>query len=295
MTQQDLDIAPRRFSLGGVVGAGLPLLRRNFWQFFAVACIAGIPLVVLSLLLAQFTPPPIPPSGTAGPEMPLVAPSPTEAALSMAVGFIAILTYFVVQAAINFGALQDLRGARPTAVRCLSRALVVLPRVFTASLLLFLGIVALTVVAALLAYGMAVAVAASSGQGVSVRTVSALVGLGVLVVGMFLSVTWWVFVPAIVVENAGPVASFGRSRRLTKGHRWSILGIMLLVLLANLGCSIVVGLVGHVGAVLTAMLLNIVVMLAFFALSAVLNAVGYYALRAEKEGFGRADLARIFD
>ena len=56
-----------------------------------------------------------------------------------------------------------------------------------------------------------------------------------------------------------------------------------------------VALIGGFGAVATATLLNVVAALAFSALSSVLTAVGYYALRAEKEGFGLADLARVFD
>ena len=38
---------------------------------------------------------------------------------------------------------------------------------------------------------------------------------------------WSVAVPALVAENAGIIASFGRSRALTKGSRWPIFGVLL--------------------------------------------------------------------
>lgn len=296
MTQQGFGIVPRSFSLSEVIGVGVPLLRRNFWHFFAIAFIVGIPLIVFSLLLAQIVQPGPPVVAAAGPEAGAIhVPSTGEAVLSAAVFFVAALTYFVIQSAINFGTLQDLRGERTTVGRCIGRGLSVLPRILVAALLLFGAMFLLTFIAALVVYALAMAVAAATGQGFSIAVVSAAAAIGVLGVGMFLIVTWWVFVPAIVVENAGPVACFRRSRFLTKGHRWSIFGILLLVFLANFGCSIVVAVIAQFGAIATAALLNVVVALAFSALSSVLTAVGYYALRAEKESFGPGDLARAFD
>jgi hypothetical protein len=284
--------APSRFSVGGVVGASLALLRRNFWQFFAVAVVAGLPLLALSFLFAMFGAP-VPRGPGAGP--PFAAPAPLQTLFSLGLGFLAILTYFVIQAAINFGALQELRGARPAVGACIARGIAVLPRVFVAALLLFLAMFALSFVALAVFYGLGMAAGAASTQGSGLGIVSLVAVIGVFALAMWVFVSWWVFVPAIVTENAGPMACFGRSRRLTKGHRWGILGIVLLVFVTNLASSLVIGMIGQAGAVATAALLNVVVALAFSALSSVLTAVGYYALRAEKEGFGLADLARVFD
>jgi len=213
--------------------------------------------------------------------------------LSAITGFVGVLTYFVIQSAINYGALQDLRGKAPAVAPCISRGLAVLPRVFVASLFLSLAMFALTFVAVLVVYGIAMAIAATTGRGVTIGAVWVAAVFGVS--ALFLFVTWWVFVPSIVVENAGPAACFRRSRLLTKGHRWGILGIVMVVFVANFGCSVVIAFIGHSGAIATAALLNVVVALAFTAFSSVLTAVGYYALRAEKEGFDLADLAPIFD
>lgn len=299
MTQQDFGggdfgAVPRRFSVGGVIGASLPMLRRNFWQFFAIAFVVGIPLLVLSLLVAQL---PVPgPGPESGAGMSIAEAADLGATVfSVALAFIAVLTYFAIQSAINYAALQDLHGERPAVARCISRGLATLPQVFAASLLLFLAIFGLTFVAVFAFYGLAAFMAALTGQGPGAGVVSLGAALGVLVLAMYLFVSWWVFVPAIVVESAGPVACFGRSRRLTKGHRGGIFGIVLLVFAANFGCSIAVGVIGQSGAVATAALLNVVVALAFSALSSVLTTVGYYALRAEKENFGLGDLGRVFE
>jgi hypothetical protein len=40
---------------------------------------------------------------------------------------------------------------------------------------------------------------------------------------------WMVALPACVVEGLGPIKSLGRSANLTKGHRWKILGIFLVL------------------------------------------------------------------
>jgi hypothetical protein len=50
-----------------------------------------------------------------------------------------------------------------------------------------------------------------------------------MVVASALSVRWSIALPACVVEGLGPVDSLGRSARLTKGHRWKIFGIVILV------------------------------------------------------------------
>jgi hypothetical protein len=272
----------------GVIGAALFLLRRNFWQFFAIAFVLGIPLIVLSLARAVFMPAP-------NASLALATVDGAGAGVSLVLVFVGVLTYFAIQSAINYGTLQDLRGERPAVGRCIARGIAMLPRVFVASLLVFLAIFALTFIAVLVSYGIAMGMMAATGQSPSIGAVSGAAGLVVLGITLFLFTNWWVFVPAIVAESAGPLACFRRSRRLTQGHRRGILGIILLVAVTNLGCSILLGAIGQFGVIATVALLDVVVALAITALSAVLTAVGYYALRAEKEGFGPGDLARIFD
>jgi hypothetical protein len=170
-----------------------------------------------------------------------------------------------------------------------------MPRLVVACIVLFVLMMAVGLAVSM---AMVAALAGLSVGGVSPGgsvALGLLAGLAFIAVFLFLFVIWWVFVPAIVAENAGPVACFGRSRRLTKGHRWGILGILVLVFLANVVAGIVVQLLAKIGAPAAATFVNVVVSLFFAALSSVLTAVGYYSLRAEKEGFGISDLARVFD
>lgn len=61
--------------------------------------------------------------------------------------------------------------------------------------------------------------------------IAVMVGLILLVVpGVILYVMWSVASPALVEEHTGVFGSFGRSRQLTKGARWKIFGLLLIVL-----------------------------------------------------------------
>lgn len=52
-----------------------------------------------------------------------------------------------------------------------------------------------------------------------------------LVPGIMLMVMWSVVLPAYVAERPGIFGSFGRSRALTKGSRWTIFGVLFVALL----------------------------------------------------------------
>lgn len=75
-----------------------------------------------------------------------------------------------------------------------------------------------------------------------------LIGMGLFFVpGVMLWVIWAVATPAAVVERDGVFAALGRSRALTKGARWPVFGLLLVLLIAY---SAVTGTVGF-GAGLT--------------------------------------------
>jgi len=70
------------------------------------------------------------------------------------------------------------------------------------------------------------------------------IGLLLLIVpGLFLITIWAVIVPVIVIERAGVLASFGRSRELVRGRGWHVFGTLVLVYLIMLVVNIVLGLV----------------------------------------------------
>ncbi len=71
------------------------------------------------------------------------------------------------------------------------------------------------------------------------------VGIGFLlfvVPGLILVTIWAVIAPAIVVERAGVLESFGRSRELVRGNGWQVFGVIVVVFL----------IVGVANAILTA-------------------------------------------
>ncbi|MET0249201.1 MAG: hypothetical protein ABW164_05680 [Sphingobium sp.] len=62
-----------------------------------------------------------------------------------------------------------------------------------------------------------------------------------VVPGVILFLMWSVAAPALVAERCGVLRAFGRSRALTKGARWKIFGLLLLVLVLVWILSAVIG------------------------------------------------------
>jgi hypothetical protein len=70
------------------------------------------------------------------------------------------------------------------------------------------------------------------------------IGLVLLIVpGLWLITIWAVIIPAIVIERAGVLASFGRSRQLVRGHGWHVFGTLVLVFIIQIVVDIVLGLI----------------------------------------------------
>lgn len=134
------------------------------------------------------------------------------------------------------------------------------------------------------------------------------VGLALLIVpGLWIMGLWFVIVPAIVVEKAG-FGALGRSGQLTKGYRWSLVGLALLFLLLAIVIGAVIGgvstllaftgLSGGAGALnplmIAAMLINGLLSMVLYAISGALAALAYARLVEIKEGRGISALADVF-
>ena len=127
--------------------------------------------------------------------------------------------------------------------------------------------------------------------------VAILCGFLLLVVpGFILLVMWYCSLPVCVVEKLGPIASLGRSAALTKGHRWKIFGIMLLI---GLGGAIAGGIVGAILAVIRVKLVFVIGhylwQTVYSAFQAIIGVVIYHDLRVAKEGIGTEQIAAVFD
>jgi MFS family permease len=185
-------------------------------------------------------------------------------------GLVGLLTAALTQSALTYGTLQDLRGQRAGLADCVSRGLAATPKVAIAAILWAIAI-----------------------------------GIGwvlLFVPGVILMVMFWVYVPAIVVENSGVTECFGRSRALTRGHRWGIFGMFLLLGVVIAGLELILFTqVEDVQAMAMAMTSGWMlwgisaVSVVITAYAAVLTSVGYYYLRAEKEGVLIEDIAKVFD
>jgi hypothetical protein len=189
---------------------------------------------------------------------------PTQAFIALGIGFVLLMVLSMFSSAIILHcAFQDMRK-RPLnlleALKVAFRRLV--PLILLAlleSLLLVLGIILL------------------------------------VVPGLILYTMWLVAVAACVVERTGPWRSLRRSQELTKGHRWKIFGLFLLLLLISL-INPVVQLALTTAAGPTAAAIGNAIWTAIgSAFSSVVIAVTYYDLRVAKEGIDIEQIASVFD
>jgi hypothetical protein len=168
------------------------------------------------------------------------------------------------QGVVLHGAFEDLRG-RPVSVKASLQA--ALRRLFP--------IIGLSVVMAVC---------------------EALAAICFLFPAIMLAIMWFVATPACVIEQLGPFGSMGRSSQLTKGHRWKIFGLAILLLLALMVVS------GVLGASLNAMggtTLKLIGELlwngAWSVVFTIAAATVYHDLRVIKEGIDVEQVTSVFD
>ena len=124
-----------------------------------------------------------------------------------------------------------------------------------------------------------------------------------IVPGVFLSILWSVAPPVLVAEKRGVFASLERSADLTKGHRWSVFGLLVIYGVLSWIFSMFGAGIGMAAGGLATGTPNAPVMMITNALvnivSGVVGAAGaaslYYELRTIKEGGGAEELASVFD
>lgn len=190
---------------------------------------------------------------------------------AVVMGFITLLSRSLTEATLIYGTFQDLRGQKAGVGACVAQGLTSIISVIFGSIISSIGI------------------------GVA--------SLLFLVPGLIVMTIWWVYVPAIVVERKGIFDAFSRSADLTAGHRWAALGLIIVVILLSMAVTYISEMASY--AVITiwpgmdAFLLFLVVNYVGGALTtafgAVLVAVGYYYLRAERDGIDADQIASIFD
>ncbi len=182
---------------------------------------------------------------------------------------IQLVVSWLITAALVYGTVQDLRGRRPGLAECVGRGVTMVLPVVGVILVSWLLIAA---------------------------------GIMLLVVpGVVLYLLFWVAVPVAVVERPGIIASLKRSAELTRGNRWRILGLVLILNVIQfllqrflvMPVALVADFADTSGALSTAAEL---LLTAFgVALWAVAAAVGYYHLRVAREGAHIEQIAAVFE
>jgi len=131
------------------------------------------------------------------------------------------------------------------------------------------------------------------------------VGIGfilLVVPGIILMVMWSVAGPAVVVERDGVGRAFGRSQELTKGVRWKIFGLFLVLLVIYILLFTVLGVIGFsqvnaasADGLNTANLVGSVVMATLLNLTwGTIQPSLYIELRQAKEGGSLENLEQVF-
>jgi len=172
--------------------------------------------------------------------------------------FVYASSSLVTPALLAHGTFQDLRGDPATAWQSFSRGL-------SRPITVLFGVLALALLH--------------------------LFGFGLRVKGFLVMAAFWVYIPAAIVEKKGIVAGFKRSRQLTNNCSWTILGLLYLVFIARIAAFAIEGQIFEfaLGAKV-AIYIQIGLDIFYNAFSAVAITVGYYYLRADKEGVAVGDI-----
>ncbi|MEQ6333780.1 hypothetical protein [Sphingobium sp. MK2] len=195
-------------------------------------------------------------------------------AVSIASFVIFLLLSMLVQGALVRATLAYAEERRASFAECLGTGLTMAVPLIGLTLLLILGIMA---------------------------------GFILLVVpGIMLYIMWSVATPALVAEKNGIFSAFARSRYLTKGARWKILGLQLLLLVLVTLLAIVLGIIMATGGMLSAATADTLALSPLYLISTAITntliiafwstaqASLYAALRNWKDGPQSYDLADIF-
>jgi len=252
-----------RFSVGDVLSRTISTLLNKPGLFFGLAAIAALPAAVINSIT-----------------------------FSSGFAFISFLlnTLFglMIQGAIAYGVFITLAGDDPTLGEALSRGFRRVLHLFLIALIFWILLVFFTFASAMLVMAL---------RGVSIFFI-----LLMLVFGAVMVCSWVVTIQACVVEQLGPIASINRSAELTKGYRWPLFGLLVLLFIGAIVFVVIFSMI--IASIFPGnfLLLSKAKVAVFFIVSTFSSAffgtmcsVVYYDLRAVKEGLTIDSLADIFD
>ena len=252
------------FSIGRVASRTFAVLGRNLLSFFGLSILVVIPQLLYTTFLVR---------GFSGSG----APNPAMFRSGQYwIGFLTTMLLwlalsFVLQAALTYGTIMDLNGKRASITDALLTGLKLIVPLFAIAILFGIGV--------------------------------ALGSLLLVVPGLMLLMAWFVVIPVRVTENTAILDSFSRSAQLTKGHRWSIFGLLVIYVIGLIAFQFITSPLFGITFIKTQpgswntgyIIFEAVIR----GITAVISATGiaciYYELRMVKEGLGPAQLASVFE
>ena len=245
--------APGDFLVGRVLNRSFELLFGDFLKFFATTLVIWVPFLLVSLF-----------SGT---YLAVAARDPQSINAGAVIGLALVTAVLVLglsilsQAVVLYGAFQTMRGR---------------------------------------SFGIAESFAQGFARFLPILGMFFLIGLAVMCAALllifpaFILLTmWYVALPACVLERKGPTESLGRSSFLTRGYRWKVFGIYLVILIVNTIVSQVLQRI--LGAGVIGAIVNLLWLALIAAYQSIVVAVIYHDLRVAKEGVDVDRIAAVFE
>jgi hypothetical protein len=133
------------------------------------------------------------------------------------------------------------------------------------------------------------------GLAICVGLLTGLATILLIVPGLMVACRYYVAMPACLAEQTGVFDSMSRSAFLTKGYRWQVLGMLILIFI---GGAIIEGIVWLIFRASGPFALQIAlqpVLAIVGAFNGVIVGVYYYQLRVAKEGVDIDRIASVFD
>ncbi len=179
---------------------------------------------------------------------------------------VSIILSLASAAAVTYGVFLEITGRNINIGECLSKSISVLLPVIFAGIISYIILVVGTIL--------------------------------LIVPGIFALMCLFVVIPVVVVEQPGVFRSLGRSAELTKGNRWSILGLFIVMIAISIGLGLVSQFVTllflGMGMSIVAIVISTIVQVITTTFFLIIGAVTYNNLRKSKEGISSDEIASVF-
>ncbi len=265
--------------MGSVLDRSFAIWGRNLVPFTILGAIVYFPLVIHTLVVLRGAEQ----QGRILVATVLLGYGPDAVSYTVSRMGLSYVLGLVATGAMAFGTFRQLRGEPAGLLLCLRAGVTrFLPVVGVG---LFVGLLA--IICAIVSFLVLGVLGLWVGQG----------WMGVSATAVLPAVVWcsyWVAVPVAVVERPGLVASLARSAQLTRGDRFRVLALVLVLQLLQVAAAFLVMLVVGPRAVSIGVWATLSVTVLLGALGAVVSSVAYHDLRVAREGVGVEELIRVF-